>query len=1169
MRADPPRRTLRHSVVAALTLAIAYMIAGRLGLWLAIPPGYATVLWLPSGLALAGVLIGGARVWPGIWLGSFLANLWTAVDATTAGALLTSVAIPTSIGVGATLQALLGASLVRRTMGVPTRLDRPRQIIAVLVLSGPVSCLVSATVGVTTLAVSDQIPWALFGIHWVTWWVGDALGVLIVAPLALSWPAEPREIWRLRRTSVALPVVGALALALVVFAYMRAQERVRLQLLFERQATTLAQSFQDSLDDYLDVLYAVESFYTSTGGLSRQAFHEFIQRSLMRHPGLQALSWDLRVPDARREAYEAAVRQEGHANFHITEQNAQGLLVQATRRPEYIVVTYIEPHVGNARALGFDVASAPDQLEVLQRARDTGRPVATGRLMLVQETSGQFGLLIFLPLYDQRLPRATVEERRHGLHGYVTGVLRIGDMVEVSLPHLSREGLLLRVEDESAPASQRLLYDSRERGGSGLTRHEGPGEEPSGLRWATTVTLAGRRWTLSFAPTLEYLALRQSLQPWVVLSGGLAFISVLGAFLLIVTGRAALIEQLVAERTAQLNASKRLEAAAEQRRREAEVLAELAQTINAALEVGTVLQRVADGAKELCGSDGAAIALREPGAEAAVIRYWAGTRSQGYQGARIEPGQGIGGLVLATGRPSRTDDYARDPRLSHEYLPLIQAGRTVGVLVVPIHSGERVDGLLYVGSEQPRTFTDHDAGILQRLADHAAVALYNARLYAAAEGRRRTAESLAEVGRLLLQSLDAVEVGQRIVDHVLGLVRARAAVLYQLEPATGTLVTLAAADDRGMTAGLWGMLPPGMGVAGLAVITREPVITANLLTDPRITLPAAARADVESTPVRAVLALPLLRDGQVIGALSIADQSGRTFDEEDTELARLFADQAATALGNAQLYSEVQAGRERLQVLSRQLLEAQEAERRRIARELHDEAGQLLASVHLALEAAVAGLPPPFQARFHPVRGHLDVIETQLRRLSHDLRPTILDDLGLLPALQLLVDGVARRTGLRIRLDSTIDGRLAPAAETALYRVMQEGLTNITKHAAATRVHLQLWRDAGMIRGRLQDDGVGFAVDQVLGRRGLRGLGLLGIQERLEAVGGTLQITSAPGKGTTLDISLPVQPAGVSAGTAPVCREAPAHVDRAWRARAGVGTEGIPGPPRREIPHAS
>jgi signal transduction histidine kinase len=321
---------------------------------------------------------------------------------------------------------------------------------------------------------------------------------------------------------------------------------------------------------------------------------------------------------------------------------------------------------------------------------------------------------------------------------------------------------------------------------------------------------------------------------------------------------------------------------------------------------------------------------------------------------------------------------------------------------------------------------------------------------------------------------------------------------------------------------------------GLAIHTRQPVVTTNIFTDPRFTLPAAVRASLELTPVRAVLALPLLRDGRVIGALSLGDDAGRTFDAEDLALVRLFADHAATAFANAQLYSAVQTGQVRLQDLSRQLLEAQEAERRRMAHELHDEAGQLLASVHLALETTIMGLPPQFRAGFHQVRSQLDAIETQLRRLAHELRPTILDDLGLLPALQALAHGVAARTGLCIHVDSTLAGRLAPAVETALYRIMQEGLTNITKHAAATHVDLQLWREGACVHGRLHDDGVGFAVEYVLGQTGPRGLGLLGIQERLEALGGTLQISSAPGQGTTLQITLPAAaPDAIADGALP------------------------------------
>jgi len=539
----------------AVVIAAAYCITGKLGLLLAIPPGYATAIWPPSGLALAATLMYGYGVWPGIVLGSVLVNIGTALETTSMAALLKSVGLATSIGMGAALQAVVGAYLVRRYVGFPSALAREREIGAFLVLGGPVSCLVNATIGVTTLWVGGKIPWALTPLSWWTWWVGDTIGVLIVTPLVLSWVAEPRQSWRRRRLSLTLALVGAFALAVIFFVHTSGRERERLRLVFERQTETMARTLQGRLDDYLEVLYTIESFFTSTPGVTRQEFHVFVQGVLARHPGLQALSFDRRVPDAQRAAYEEAARRDGYPDFQITEQSVPEQIVRAAQRPEYVVVYYLEPYMGNEQALGFDVASGPERLEALQRARDTGEPGTTGRVMLVQETGQQFGWLTFLPLYGHGLPHATVEERRQYLHGYVTGVFRLDDMIEAALRGLDREGLVLRIEDEMAPDHQRLLYASQEntQEGTASERHAMSGDHPTGMHWDTTVTLAGRRWALHFVPTLAYLAARQSLQPWTVLVGGLLFTSLLGAFLLILTGRASIVEQVVIERTAELS----------------------------------------------------------------------------------------------------------------------------------------------------------------------------------------------------------------------------------------------------------------------------------------------------------------------------------------------------------------------------------------------------------------------------------------------------------------------------------------------------------------------------------------------------------------------------------------------------------------------------------------
>lgn len=205
----------------------------------------------------------------------------------------------------------------------------------------------------------------------------------------------------------------------------------------------------------------------------------------------------------------------------------------------------------------------------------------------------------------------------------------------------------------------------------------------------------------------------------------------------------------------------------------------------------------------------------------------------------------------------------------------------------------------------------------------------------------------------------------------------------------------------------------------------------------------------------------------------------------------------------------------------RHLNERLEEEAKRIAHALHDEAGQLLASVYLALEEAARELPPPAGDRLLRVRSLLDQIEVQLRRLSHELRPTILDDLGLLPALEFLAEGVSTRTGVPIMVKGSTEERLPRLVETALYRIVQEALTNVAKHARATRVTVWLQPEEQMVRCSIRDNGIGFDVAGVRG--GERGLGLIGIKERLDALGGSLQMVSSPGKGTELLITIPLE----------------------------------------------
>ncbi len=207
----------------------------------------------------------------------------------------------------------------------------------------------------------------------------------------------------------------------------------------------------------------------------------------------------------------------------------------------------------------------------------------------------------------------------------------------------------------------------------------------------------------------------------------------------------------------------------------------------------------------------------------------------------------------------------------------------------------------------------------------------------------------------------------------------------------------------------------------------------------------------------------------------------------------------------------------------RHINETLEAQAKRIAHQLHDEAGQLLASVYLALHEAARDLPPSASARLREVRPLLDQIEGQLRRLSHELRPTILDDLGLLPALQFLAEGVSQRAGIAVSVKGGTNGRLPPAVETALYRVVQETLNNAARHARASRVTVSLHRADDRISCIVRDDGVGLEPEAALAGR--HGLGLIGLRERIAPLAGTLEIHPGEDRGTEVLVTIPLEAA--------------------------------------------
>jgi len=527
-------------------IAVAYFLAGRLALLLAIPPGYAAPVWPAAGLALVGVLFWGRSCWPGVLLGSFAVNLSIAFDAGTLTSTVLSLTAAAGIAVGAVLQALVGAALVRRFVGWPSLMATPRDIGLLLLLGGPVACVISAGWGPGVLWAhglidASQLPFSVF-----TWWVGDAIGVLSVVPLVAIWTSrEPTAIRR--RLFASLPLAVALALAGALFLVVTRHERQQIEFGFQRGTDQMLQSVRDGIGAHLETLRSLRSLYYASEDVTPDELRIFVDPSLKRDAAIRAFTWSARVLDEQRSEFEAEARSSIGPTFRITEAGEQATLVPAARRREYVVIRHHEPSEGNERAQGYDLYSEPTRASALRQASASGEPVATPRLTLIQEPGNRSGIIIYLPVYEGgRMPEAT-GERWGRVRGFVAAILDAPRLLSESLTRVGRLGIEVELRDMSAPKGSQLLASSA------APSAEGSGEPPSpSLQVTTELPIEQWRWTLRFWSAPRYLEERWGWRPWAALISGLLVTGLIGAFLLIVTGRALLVEELVRVRTEDL-----------------------------------------------------------------------------------------------------------------------------------------------------------------------------------------------------------------------------------------------------------------------------------------------------------------------------------------------------------------------------------------------------------------------------------------------------------------------------------------------------------------------------------------------------------------------------------------------------------------------------------------
>lgn len=522
--------------------AIGYFVGGLIGHLLETPSSQISPIWPPAGVALAAILVYGNRVLPGVFLGALLTQAYTFADYSSPDTLRISVAVGFLVAVASTLQALFGAVLIRKWVGIGDPLIDAAKIFRFMALAGPASCWVAPSLGSIVLLFSGFIARDGLFLCWFTWWVGDMIGAVILAPLFYLSLTQTKAAWKLRQRYVLYPLLCSLLAVVVIFEYSKRMESGRLTRIFNQQVGLVHGEIQKHQDLHIKTNLALKAFFDSQDQVDEIRFSQYASALLSVYPSLVALEWTPRVENTARRQLEQ------NTGYPIKEVVGDGELEISRDKPFYFPIHYAEPLAGNERAVGFDISSNPKIKPIIDLAINQGVTVATGGIRLIQDVGRPpSGIVFYSPVYQKNLPLLTAADRQRAFLGFAASVFRVTDELKGILASLPAQQLLVTVRDSK---DKGVLFTN-------WPEPHGDSLNSIGLGENRNLSFAGRAWLINYQPSKAFFLAQQTWNTWWVLLGGftLCGLTALGALML--TGKTLGIGALVQEKTRDLQETNR------------------------------------------------------------------------------------------------------------------------------------------------------------------------------------------------------------------------------------------------------------------------------------------------------------------------------------------------------------------------------------------------------------------------------------------------------------------------------------------------------------------------------------------------------------------------------------------------------------------------------------